>query len=180
MAPRKRSRQEPVPSSSPSDPTGIDETHAVMLARHLADLHKRRRFTDLKAHRPAHRLGPIFAATASDDLINLASIPTKRRQVRCGGEEFEMHASVVTCGSEYFRAMLEHAMVESGSGSFELHEVRPRVLERVVEWLYSGELGEISDVAEGLAVLEGSRFLGVARMEAQCPACLTKKVPNPL
>ena len=69
-----------------------------------------------------------------------------------------MHASVVTCGSEYFRAMLEHAMAESGSRSFELHEVRPRVLERVVEWLYSGELGEISDVAEGLAVLEGCRF----------------------
>ncbi len=71
-----------------------------------------------------------------------------------------MHASVVTCCSEYFRAMLEHAMAESGSRSFELHEVRPRVLERVVEWLYSGELGEISDAAEGLAVLEGSRFLG--------------------
>ncbi len=89
-------------------------------------------------------------------------------QVRCGGEEFEMHASVVTCGSEYFRAMLEHAMVESGSRSFELHEVRPRVLQRVVEWLYSGELGEISDAVEGLAVLEGSRFLGVEKLEAQC------------
>ena len=79
-----------------------------------------------------------------------------------------MHASVVTCSSEYFRAMLEHAMVEHSSRSVELHEVWPRVLERVVEWLYSGELGEISDAAEGLAVLEGSRFLGVARLEAQC------------
>ena len=93
-----------------------------------------------------------------------------RRQVQCGGEVFEMHASVVTCGSEYFRAMLEHTMVESGSRSFEMHEVQPRVLERVVEWLYSGELGEISDVAEGLALLEGSRFLRVERMEAQCSA----------
>jgi hypothetical protein len=69
--------------------------------------------------------------------------------VRCGGEEFEMHASVVTCGSEYFRAMLEHAMAESGSRAFEMHEMQPRVLERVVEWLYSGELGEVSDVAGG-------------------------------
>ena len=60
-----------------------------------------------------------------------------------------MHASVVTCGSEFFRAMLEHAMVESGSRAFEMHEVRPRVLERVVDWLYSGELGEISDVGGG-------------------------------
>jgi hypothetical protein len=68
----------------------------------------------------------------------------------------------VSCGSEYFRAMLEHAMVESGSRAFEMHEVQPRVLERVVEWLYSGELGEISDVAEGLALLQGSRFLGEA------------------
>ena len=92
------------------------------------------------------------------------------RQVQCGGEVFEMHASVVTCGSEYFRAMLEHAMVESGSRAFEMHEVQPRVLERVVEWLYSGEVGEISGVAEGLALLEGSRFLRVERMEAQCSA----------
>jgi hypothetical protein len=90
--------------------------------------------------------------------------------VRCGGELFEMHASVVTCGSEYFRAMLEHAMAESGSRAFEMHEMQPRVLERVVEWLYSGELGDMSDVDEGLALLEGSRFLGVERMEAQCSA----------
>ncbi len=31
-----------------------------------------------------------------------------------------------------------------------------------------GELGQLSDVAEGLAVLEASRFLRVKRMEAQC------------
>ena len=99
-----------------------------------------------------------------------------RRQVQCGGKLFEMHASVVSCGSEYFRAMLEHAMVESGSRAFEMHEVQPRVLERVVEWLYSGEVGEISDVAEGLALLEGSRFLGVERMEAQCSAWLCAHV----
>ncbi len=87
-----------------------------------------------------------------------------------------MHASVVTCGSEYFRAMLEHTMVESGLQLFELHEVRPQVLERVVEWLYSGELGEISEVAEALALLEGSRFLGAARMEAQSIAWLCAHV----
>jgi hypothetical protein len=46
-----------------------------------------------------------------------------RRQVQCGGEVFEMHASVVTSGSEYFRAMLERTMVESGSRSVEMHEV---------------------------------------------------------
>jgi N-acetylneuraminic acid mutarotase len=66
--------------------------------------------------------------------------------------------------------MLEHTMVESGSRSFEMHEVQPRVLERVVELLYSGEVGEISGVAEGLALLEGSRFLRVERMEEQCSA----------
>jgi hypothetical protein len=51
-----------------------------------------------------------------------------------------------------------------------MHEVQPRVLERVVEWLYSGEVGEISGVAEGMAPLEGSRFLRVERMEARCSA----------
>ena len=96
--------------------------------------------------------------------------------MQCGGKLLEMHAAVVSCGSEYFRAMLEHAMLESGSRAFELHEVQPRVLERVVEWLYSGELGEISDVAEGLALLEGSRFLRVERLEAQCVAWLCAHV----
>ena len=50
MAPRKRSRQEPssATAEAPTSWIGIDETHAVQLARHLAELYKRRRFTDLK------------------------------------------------------------------------------------------------------------------------------------
>jgi hypothetical protein len=122
----------------------VDETHAVHLARHLADLYKRCRFTDMS--------------------------------VRCGGELFQMHASVVIYGSEYFRGML--AMAESGSRVFEVNEVRPRVLERVVEWLYCGELGEISDVDEGLALLEGSRFLRIKRLEAQCCAWLCAQIDS--
>jgi hypothetical protein len=60
MAPRKRSRQGTASSSSsPSAPTGIDETHATLLARHLADLRMRRRFTDLKVH-AALRLGALL------------------------------------------------------------------------------------------------------------------------
>jgi len=87
-----------------------------------------------------------------------------------------MHKSVVTCGSEYFRAMLEHEMAESASGAVELEQVSPRVFGRVVRWLYTGELGAISDVGEGLALLEGSRFLGVERMETQCSAWLCAQV----
>ena len=50
MAPRKRSRQEPrsATADAPATMIGVDETHAVQLARHLAELYKRRRFTDLK------------------------------------------------------------------------------------------------------------------------------------
>ena len=50
MAPRKRSRQEPssATADAPITMIGIDETHAVQLVRHLAELYKRRRFTDLK------------------------------------------------------------------------------------------------------------------------------------
>ena len=50
MAPRKRSRQEPssATTEAPATTIAIDETHAVHLARHLAELYKRRRFTDLK------------------------------------------------------------------------------------------------------------------------------------
>jgi hypothetical protein len=52
MAPRKRSRQEPSPATAeaPTTRVGVDETHAVLLMRHLAELYKRRRFTDLKVH----------------------------------------------------------------------------------------------------------------------------------
>ncbi len=67
-------------------------------------------------------------------------------------------------------------MAESGSRAFEMHEMQPRVLERVVEWLYSSELGEVSGVAEGLALLEESRFLRVERLEAQCIAWLCAHV----
>ena len=87
-----------------------------------------------------------------------------------------MHASVVTCGSEYFRGMLEHEMAESASGTVELQQVLPGVFGRVLHWLYTGELGALSDVSEGLALLEGSRFLRVERMEAQCCAWLCAQV----
>ena len=87
-----------------------------------------------------------------------------------------MHASVVTCGSEYFRGMLEHEMAESASGTVELQQVLPGVFGRVLHWLYTGELGALSSVPEGLALLEGSRFLRVERMEAQCCAWLCAQV----
>jgi hypothetical protein len=50
MAPRKRSRQEPssATAEAPTTSNRIDETYAVQLARHLAELYKRRQFTDLK------------------------------------------------------------------------------------------------------------------------------------
>ncbi len=50
MAPRKRSRQEPssATADAPATRIRVDETHAMQLARHLAELYKRRRFTDLK------------------------------------------------------------------------------------------------------------------------------------
>jgi hypothetical protein len=47
-----RSRHEPssAMADAPTTSINIDETHAVQLARHLAELYKRRRFTDLKVH----------------------------------------------------------------------------------------------------------------------------------
>ena len=49
MAPRKRARQETAgPSSATAEARAtIDEMHAVRLSHHLADLHRRRLFTDL-------------------------------------------------------------------------------------------------------------------------------------
>jgi hypothetical protein len=48
QAPRKRARKEQSASSTAAEiHSRVDETHAVYLARHFADLHKRRSFTDL-------------------------------------------------------------------------------------------------------------------------------------
>jgi hypothetical protein len=44
---------------------GIDETHAVQLARHVVDLYRRRRFTDLKVHLV------LFASVPSVDVFAL-------------------------------------------------------------------------------------------------------------
>ncbi len=64
MAARKRSRQEAssATAEAPTTTILIDETHAVQLARHLAELYKRRRFTDLKVHdRPSFRNAAILS-----------------------------------------------------------------------------------------------------------------------
>ena len=67
MAPRKRSRQEPssATADAPIIRIGIDETHAVQLARHLAELYKRRRFTDLTVRSPYPRPSERFVDAAA-------------------------------------------------------------------------------------------------------------------
>ena len=50
----KKARTSAAPSAaSPGSYVNIDETHAVHLARHLADLYERSRFTDLRVRRRA-------------------------------------------------------------------------------------------------------------------------------
>ena len=67
MAPRKRSRQEPssATADAPTTSIAVDETHAVQLARHLAELYKRRRFTDLKVRSPYPRPSERFVDAAA-------------------------------------------------------------------------------------------------------------------
>ena len=47
----KKARTSAAPSASTGSYANIDETHAVHLARHLADLYERSRFTDLRVRR---------------------------------------------------------------------------------------------------------------------------------
>ena len=57
MAPPTRSGHDSAASSSATaGPSRIDEAHAMHVARHFADLHRRRRFTDLKVRSPH----PVF------------------------------------------------------------------------------------------------------------------------
>ncbi len=55
-SPSKRLRKDSTATSSAPAvvPSGVDETHAVQLARHFTALHKNRLFTDLKVHSPHH------------------------------------------------------------------------------------------------------------------------------
>ena len=63
MAPPTRSGHDSAASSSATaGPSRIDEAHAMHVARHFADLHRRRRFTDLKVRSPH----PVFRTCRRD------------------------------------------------------------------------------------------------------------------
>ena len=68
MAPPARSGHDSdsaASSSATAGPSRIDEAHAMYVARHFADLYRRRRFTDLKVHLF------LFASVPSVDVFAL-------------------------------------------------------------------------------------------------------------
>jgi hypothetical protein len=86
--------------------------------------------------------------------------------VICGRQRFELHASIVTCGSGFFRRILQGS---EPCRTVELRAMRAAVFDIIAESLYTGVLSNI-DADNVSDLLEASRQLQVPHAEGQCRA----------
>eukprot|EP01129_Flabellula_baltica_P005347 TRINITY_DN1930_c0_g1_i1.p1 TRINITY_DN1930_c0_g1~~TRINITY_DN1930_c0_g1_i1.p1 ORF type:complete len:1123 (-),score=233.46 TRINITY_DN1930_c0_g1_i1:19-3357(-) len=68
-----------------------------------------------------------------------------------GDEEFKVHKAVASSRSSYFRGMLTSGMKESGQKVITLSDVNPRILEALLEYMYTDNL-EFTDEVQDMIV----------------------------
>ncbi|XP_003968809.2 kelch-like protein 12 [Takifugu rubripes] len=68
------------------------------------------------------------------------------------GKKFMCHRVLLAAASPYFRAMFTSPLVESRLNEIRLEEVRPTVMDAVIQFVYTGEAGLSLDTAEDIFV----------------------------
>ena len=126
---------------------------------------KRRRSTDgpTDAAHAEPLVRALFEGRADGDLT-----------IRAGQGTFVVDSCVLRAASPVIKAMLCSGLRESGAGDVKL-EMCPGVLEQCIQFAYLGTL-HTPGHAECIALLQGSQFLQMQRMERACCAWLARNV----
>ncbi|KAK3901776.1 BTB/POZ protein [Staphylotrichum tortipilum] len=69
--------------------------------------------------------------------------------IRCGGREFKAHRAIVCAQSRFFDRALTGGFTEAATGVVDLPEDDPAVLERFLQFLYTGTYTDVAGSASG-------------------------------
>lgn len=84
----------------------------------------------------------------------------------CEGREFPVHKIILTASSQYFYSMFLGELAESRADRVELHDIDPRALDQIVEFLYTTEISITRDTVE--SVLAASNMLQLDLVRDRC------------
>uniref|UniRef100_T1J5L0 BTB domain-containing protein n=1 Tax=Strigamia maritima TaxID=126957 RepID=T1J5L0_STRMM len=84
----------------------------------------------------------------------------------CEGREFPVHKAILSASSQYFYSMFLGELVESKADRVELHEIDPRALEQIIEFMYTCEVTIVRDNVEPL--LAASNLLQLDLVRDRC------------
>jgi hypothetical protein len=60
--------------------------------------------------------------------------------IKCGGKTFNCHRAILSARSPVFKAMLASGMEEARKGEVTADDVQPGTLEKIIEFIYGGEV----------------------------------------
>ena len=92
-------------------------------------------------------------------------------QIKCEGQSFSCHRLVVAANSPVLAAMLQSNMVEASSGTIEISDMKPSVLQAILEWIYKNrietkDLKDDFDFAEDL--IAAAKMYNMTRLKQIC------------
>ncbi|XP_077973389.1 uncharacterized protein LOC120337165 [Styela clava] len=78
--------------------------------------------------------------------------------IKVAGKSFPVHRNVITAASSYFRAMFSSNMKEAQQGFADMETVKPTVMEKCIDFMYTGEvkvqMNDIEDILHASNLLQ--------------------------
>lgn len=120
----------------------------------------------IDSHRPASVLKGLCRLYENRELIDVT--------LTCGSREFKCHKSILAVSSPYFMAMFSHDMLERRSNSVKLKDIDADTLERILEYIYSGEI----HLTEGNVqnILSTSNIFQLDKLKYGCESFMMKHI----
>jgi len=72
--------------------------------------------------------------------------------IRCGDKTFKCHKNILASRSPVFKAMFESKMKENESGSVEIQNISPEVLENMLQYIYTCNVSSIDKMPKELFI----------------------------
>ncbi|XP_074115591.1 speckle-type POZ protein B-like isoform X2 [Cotesia typhae] len=109
----------------------------------------------------------------TDDFRDLLATKTKSDIVIIvGNKKFDAHKIVLIARSNFFKAMFSHDMKESKENKVTIPDIDPKIFEKLLEFIYTDQIGDLDDFAEEL--LEASDKYQLQGLKETCEISLAK------
>jgi len=87
----------------------------------------------------------------------------------CGGKEFKCHRVIICARSEYFRgALLGPLTKEKEEGKIDIPDSTPEAVEKIIYFMYTGMIPDLSNFDEALDVLNLADLLLLQNLKETC------------